>query len=339
MYIHVLLLCYTCTITHAKKQAGGNQGEGSPNACETADGSGIENISTFSIEEELRYATRFEEGFNIPDPKYEAWLRLNHPNVDSSNPSVSIPQTTPTNSSASFSSSSSSQPMPSTSQAPTKPTVPHKPPSATPSRSDQVSKNKRSPLSDLLNLPAQPNVKAKTIKTGKARVLTSSECLRILLEKEEEKKKVAQEKERRRQERELKKKQNEEEQKRKAEEKVRKAAEREAAKALKEAAKADREAAKLAEREKKELQKSQKSGQKRQAVAVATTTRPKRNKLKENVDVSINADLCCVCFGSYQEDVGTGREWLQCSCSRWIHEDCVDDEDVEEDSGRLCPLC
>ena len=78
---------------------------------------------------------------------------------------------------------------------------------------------------------------------------------------------------------------------------------------MKEAAKADREAAKLAEREKKELQKSQKSGQKRQAVAVATTTRPKRNKLKENVDVSINADLCCVCFGSYQEDVGTGREY------------------------------
>ena len=117
-------------------------------------------------------------------------------------------------------------------------------------------------------------MKAKTVKTGKARVLTSSECLRILLEKEEEKKKVAQEKETRRQERELKKKQKEEEQKRKAEEKV-----------------------------------------------------------------SINADLCCVCFGSYQEDVGTGREWLQCSCSRWIHEDYVDDEDVEEDSGRLCPLC
>ena len=146
-------------------------------------------------------------------------------------------------------------------------------------------------------------MKAKTVKTGKARVLTSSECLRILLEKEEEKKKVAQEKERHKQERELKKKQKEEEQKRKAEEKVRKAAEREAAKALKEAAKADREAAKLAERRNC---KSQKSGQKRKAVEVATTTRPKRNKLKENVDVSINADLCCVCFGSYSGGLRTG---------------------------------
>ena len=109
---------------------------------------------------------------------------------------------------------------------------------------------------------------------------------------------------------------------------------------MKEAAKADREAAKLAEREKKkELQKSRESGQKRQPCPVATTIRPKRNKFKENVDDFINADLCCVCFGSYQEDVGTGREWLQCSCSRWIHEDCVDDEDVEQDSRRLCPLC
>ena len=129
----------------------------------------------------------------------------------------------------------------------------------------------------------------------------SSECLCLLLEKEEEKKRVAQEKERHKLERELKKKQKEEEQKRKAEEKVRKANEREAAKALKEAAKADREAAKLAEREKKELQKSRESGQKRQTCPAATTTRPKQNKLKENVDDSINADLCCVCFGSYQE--------------------------------------
>ena len=24
-------------------------------------------------------------------------------------------------------------------------------------------------------------------------------------------------------------------------------------------------------------------------------------------------------FGSYEEDEGTIREWLQCSCDRWIH--------------------
>ena len=28
-----------------------------------------------------------------------------------------------------------------------------------------------------------------------------------------------------------------------------------------------------------------------------------------------------------------------CNCGRWIHEHCVDDDNVEEESGRLCPLC
>ena len=46
--------------------------------------------------------------------------------------------------------------------------------------------------------------KGDTPKTGKAHVLTSSECLRLLLEKEEEKKKVAAEKEKCKQEREAK---------------------------------------------------------------------------------------------------------------------------------------
>ena len=30
-----------------------------------------------------------------------------------------------------------------------------------------------------------------------------------------------------------------------------------------------------------------------------------------------------VCFGSYEEGEGTVREWLQCSCDRWIHQDCI----------------
>ena len=263
--------------THFEKQTGGIQSEGLPSVHETANGNGDDNNPTFSVEEELRYATRFEEGYDIPDPKYEAWLRLNHPTGVSSKPSVL--KDTPSSSSPSFSSPTptptptpTQQHTPSTSKASN---VPYKLPSATPCRSNQVSKNGRSPLSDLLNLPVLPNVKATTPKTGKARVLTSSECLGLLLQKEEEKKRVAQEKERRKQERELKKKQKEEEQKRKAEEKERKAAEREAAKALKEAAKANREAAKLAEREKKELQKSRESGQKRQAYRVAATSRPK----------------------------------------------------------------
>ena len=62
--IHVLiLLCYTCTITHAEKQTGRSKAEGSPNVLPS-----VRNTNpTFSIEEELHYATRFEEGYDIPD--------------------------------------------------------------------------------------------------------------------------------------------------------------------------------------------------------------------------------------------------------------------------------
>ena len=62
-------------------------------------------------------------------------------------------------------------------------------------------------LSDLLNLPTVTTPVAT--KTGKAHVLTSSECLRSLKEKEDKKREIAEEKERQKQERELKKQQKE----------------------------------------------------------------------------------------------------------------------------------
>ena len=31
----------------------------------------------FSIEEEIRFARRFEEGYDLFDSRYEAWLKLN----------------------------------------------------------------------------------------------------------------------------------------------------------------------------------------------------------------------------------------------------------------------
>ena len=45
-----------------------------------------------------------------------------------------------------------------------------------------------------------------------------------------------------------------------------------------------------------------------------------------------------MCFGVYADDAGTGREWLQCQCSRWIHEDCIDDDDVDIEQCVVCPL-
>ena len=38
----------------------------------------------------------------------------------------------------------------------------------------------------------------------------------------------------------------------------------------------------------------------------------------------IDPNICCTCFGSYDDDAGTGREWLQCQHERWMHEDCLE---------------
>jgi len=37
---------------------------------------------SFTAEEELKYSTRFAEGYNLYDPKYVAWLKVSHPEED-----------------------------------------------------------------------------------------------------------------------------------------------------------------------------------------------------------------------------------------------------------------
>ena len=191
----------------------------------------------FSVEEEVHYARRYEEGYDLPDARYDAWLKVNHPDVQKTRPAVPMVQSSSSGdhdspASPSTSNLSGFQDSPSVSRTSTSLTV--TPPSVDPSErtpfpsistpvSRSVSQSVRTPLSDLLNLPNIPvknKDKGGTPKTGRARVLTSSECLRLLLEKEEEKKKVAAEKEKRKQEREAKKK--EEEQKHRAVRKRRK---------------------------------------------------------------------------------------------------------------------
>lgn len=38
-------------------------------------------IVVFTIEQEKLYRKRFKEGFDIPDPGYVAWLKINHPEI------------------------------------------------------------------------------------------------------------------------------------------------------------------------------------------------------------------------------------------------------------------
>ena len=168
---------------------------------------------------------------------------------------------------------------------------------------------KRSPLSNLLNIPKQSEIPRKT---GKARVLTSAECVQALKDKEKKKQEEAEQKAKRLEERLRKKKQKEEEFHRKKEETARKKAEREAARV-------EKEAAKLAAKTKRDTAKL--------PVPVKRGLRAGKESCKKisRVDSSVFTDLCCVCFGSYQEDAGTERQWLQCNCQRWIHEESLDD--------------
>ena len=187
--------------------------------------------------------------------------------------------------------------------------------------------------------PSRPNTK----KQSGARVLTSRECLDLLKEKEMKKQKEKEEKEKRKLERERKKEEREKELQRKAEERARRAAE----KARKQAEKEKKTQERIAERAKKAQEKASKAPATRKrprSTAIPTETRPldkePRSKTPKVIDDSIDFDRCCACFGLYADDAGTDREWIECSCSRWIHEDCVENVIYDANSKELlCPVC
>ena len=51
------------------------------------------------------------------------------------------------------------------------------------------------------------------------------------------------------------------------------------------------------------------------------------------MDTSISTDECCVCLGTYTEDFDTDGLWIKCCSDRWIYEDCVDSEDIDNITG------
>ena len=56
----------------------------------------------------------------------------------------------------------------------------------------------------------------------------------------------------------------------------------------------------------------------------------------------IDVNVCCMCFGHYDDDVleGYGAEWMDCTCGRWLHVDCVEDCVVDRFGNNLyCPYC
>ncbi len=193
-------------------------------------------------------------------------------------------------------------------------------------------------------LPSLPHTSAGgNQKKPVARVLTSAQFMAQLKEKQEKKQKEAEEKEQRKKEREEKKQRKEEEKKRKAEERARKAEEK--AKMNKEKAKRAAERSQTARGKKRGRGTNKASTTTRGATdqqqmdTVRDQPRSKTVRLGD-LNESFDTEHCCACLGSYEDDVGTGREWLECGCRRWIHEECV--EDVREDDqgrDRICPLC
>ena len=205
-------------------------------------------------------------------------------------------------------------------------------------------------MSDLLNLPTTAGSKPRP-KTGRARVLTSNECLSLLKEKEEKIKQEALEKEKRQQERLAKKKEKEEQQE----------------KAGKQSSKTAKKVGKETSKREKQLSRCIRLTTKRPLLwlilaylksllilihwksllfldllllylsLLANSQCPSRKRvmIESNRVETIFSVTCCVCFGLYYDDFVTAREWLQFTCERWIHEDCVD----VVDNGKLCPFC
>ena len=318
----------------------------------------------FSMEEELLYTRRFDEGYDVFDEKYVQWLKVHHPekvaskNVvqlsanclssDTSQPTINQLESCPAASETTLHSGlpdvNSTLPLPSNHNTPTSTGTDSVAIASNPINSPSTPKSrlclsaKRTPLSNLFNLhSSMPHP-----KTGKARVLTSNQCLALLKEKEEKKRRVALEKENRRQERLTKKIDREEQQKKKQEEKARKALE----KAQKVTQKAHSQAS---ARLRKQVMSTtnlfdspgpstsvDNNAEITDASSQMPRTRSNRNERETIVSMKPSFRiLCCVCFGCYSDDRDTSREWLQCKCGRWLHEDCID----EPDDDKLCPLC
>ena len=131
------------------------------------------------------------------------------------------------------------------------------------------------------------------------------------------------------------KRQREEEQKRKAEERERKSKER--AKKVKQAVEKANTSAPADENE---------AGP--SCLKEPSTKKPRRDALPSSTDSEIDFNVCCMCFGTYSEDVanGDGRNWIECTCGRWLHEDCAEDCLLNKDGKEMfchsciwCALC
>ena len=173
------------------------------------------------------------------------------------------------------------------------------------SSSLSVTRKLISELSELINPPKTSTGKNKG--KAKARVLTSEDSLKELIDKEKKKRDEEELKKKKREERERKRIEKQEEKSRKAE-----------------------------IRQKKMSTRKQ---SKESTVVGVLDSESTESGVQSN---EISSNECALCFGLYEEDLSmTGkleREWVQCinaTCGKWMHAECLN----IEDGMFVCGLC
>ncbi len=222
----------------------------------------------------------------------------------------------------------------------------------TPNRSTSQSPTlKRSPLASITNLlPGNTPKSSRTIvsrhldsiapvkiaNTGKAKVLTSAKCLKMLDKKKQKKDQAVMEKKERKRERERKKFEREEIAKKKKEEKLEKKRMREEA-ALKKTAKSGGKKCNTRNTAINLSRPSEESVDAQLALSSTSSTSTPTTSLRGGQDSRNGFWECTFC---YEEICQDGKEWLQCACDRWVHEQCLE-EIILDDQGqeRFCPYC
>ncbi len=248
----------------------------------------------FTVQEEERYCRRYEEGYDLPDPAYLAWLAVRHPEI------TSPPSSTVTHLSGGY----------------------HECSSAERESSSDVS----DPVSLILSLPEpKPSKKRKPALTSKAVTITVSDVLAEIKAKEEEKAQKEAEKQARKVEQEARK--VEREQKKKEREQKKK--EREQKKQEREAAKAERQKEAQKRKEAKEAAKEARKAKGRgkgiieKAMEELTLSEPE----------STSDAQCPKCGLTFQED-DSNSIWVCCDrCQAWLDFDCTglsDPDDLPE---------
>lgn len=203
------------------------------------------------------------------------------------------------------------------------------------------------PVSTLTKHLQPVSLQPERQNTGRARVLTSADCLKMLEDKEQKKRQEAEEKERKKIEREKKKKERELVQKQKREE-------RERRKQQKLEAAANKPSSSRRGRGRPTKKSKDPTASNSGAVSNPTAedtdtdiTQPPASKKgcgqpASTGDSDADADelteyICDFCNGVFGEH---DQDWLKCGCGQWVHEVCI--EDIYQDSlgnDVFCPLC